>query len=343
MSDVARLAGVSGQTVSRVVNDHPGVATETRERVESAMHRLGYRANAAARALATGRFRTIGVVTFNLTAVGNIRILDAVISEAQSHGYSVNVAVVDTPTEHDIRAAVRAMTDRAVDGIVVIEARVLDTPNLQLPQEVPAVIADSSASHDHPTFGMDEAAGARAAVGHLLELDHRTVHHLAGPTGSNPAERRRAAWHRMLKREGRPVPAVVHGDWSPHSGYRGGLELLEDQDVTAIFAANDQMATGVLRAAVDRGLRVPEDLSVVGYDDQDFAPYQTPPLTSVNQDLAEVGRRSLKHLLKLIEGERGHKANPPARGHSSRSAGRPVRNLVKPTLVVRGSTAAPSR
>src|SRR5690625_7888827 len=93
MSDVARLAGVSGQTVSRVVNDHPGVATETRERVESAMHRLGYRANAAARALATGRFRTIGVVTFNLTAVGNIRILDAVISEAQSHGYSVNVAV----------------------------------------------------------------------------------------------------------------------------------------------------------------------------------------------------------------------------------------------------------
>src|SRR5690625_5620732 len=101
------------------------------------MHRLGYRANAAARALATGRFRTIGVVTFNLTAVGNIRILDAVISEAQSHGYSGNVTVVDTPTVHDIRAAVRATTVRAVDAIVVIESRVLDRPNLQLPQGEP--------------------------------------------------------------------------------------------------------------------------------------------------------------------------------------------------------------
>src|SRR5690625_5565599 len=100
------------------------------------------------------------------------------------------------------------------------------------------------------------------------------------------------------------------------------------------------MATGVLRAAVDRGLRVPEDLSVVGHDDQDFAPYQTPPLTSVNQDLAEVGRRSLKHLLKLIEGERGHKANPPARGHSSRSAGRPVRNLDRKSTRLNSSHVA---
>src|SRR5699024_10571091 len=128
---------------------------------------------------------------FNLTAIGNIRIVDTVIADAQARGYSVNIAVVDTPTEQDIRAAVRAMTDRAVDGIVVIEARVLDTPHLQLPQEVPVVIADSSASPDHPTLGMDEAAGAREAVGHLLELGHHTVHHLAGPAGSNPAERRR--------------------------------------------------------------------------------------------------------------------------------------------------------
>src|SRR5699024_148122 len=141
MSDVARLAGVSGQTVSRVVNDSPAVSAETRERVDAAMQRLGYRANAAARALATGRFSTIGVVTFNLTALGNIRIVDTVIADAQPRGYSVNIAVVDTPTEQDIRAAVRAMTDRAVDGIVVIEARVLDTPHLQLPQEVPVVIA----------------------------------------------------------------------------------------------------------------------------------------------------------------------------------------------------------
>lgn len=341
MSDVARLAGVSGQTVSRVVNNSPGVSAETRERIEAAMQRLGYRANAAARALATGRFRTIGVVTFNLTAVGNIRIVDAVITDAQAHGYAVNMAVVETPTEHDVRAAVRTLTDRAVDGIVVIEARVLDTPNLQLPQEVPVVIADSGTSHDHPSFGMDEAAGARAAVGHLLELGHRTVHHLAGPAGSNPAQRRRAAWQRMLTRNACPVPAAVHGDWSPVSGYRAGLDLLEREDVTAIFAANDQMAAGTLRAATELGIRVPEDLSIVGYDDLDFAPFLNPPLTSVAQDLAEVGHRSLTHLLELIEadglGEAIAQPSPRDAPHRKRSASR----LVKPALVVRDSTAPP--
>ncbi|WP_253705369.1 LacI family DNA-binding transcriptional regulator [Brachybacterium sp. P6-10-X1] len=339
MSDVARLAGVSGQTVSRVVNDNPGVSSETRERIEAAMQRLGYRANAAARALATGRFRTIGVVTFNLTAVGNIRIVDTVIGEAQAHGYAVNMAVVEAPTEQDVRAAVRTLTDRAVDGIVVIEARVLDTPNLQLPQEVPVVIADSGASHDHPTFGMDEAAGAREAVAHLLELGHRTVHHLAGPAGSNPAQRRRRAWHRMLTRNACPVPAAVPGDWSPTSGYRAALELLGQEDVTAIFAANDQMAAGALRAATEKGIRVPEDLSIVGYDDQDFAPFLTPPLTTVAQDLEEVGRRSLAHLLGLIEADGARDASA-ARGdapHRTRSTGR----LVTPALVVRESTAPP--
>lgn len=341
MSDVARLAGVSGQTVSRVVNNNPGVSAETRERIEAAMQRLGYRANAAARALATGRFRTIGVVTFNLTAVGNIRIVDAVIAEAQARGYAVNMAVVEAPTELDVRAAVRTLTDRAVDGIVVIEARVLDTPNLQLPQEVPVVIADSGTSHDHPTFGMDEAAGARAAVGHLLELGHRTVHHLAGPSGSNPARRRRTAWQRMLTRNARPVPAVVHGDWSPTSGHRATLELLERDDVTAIFAANDQMAAGALRAATEKGIRVPEDLSIVGYDDQDFAPFLTPPLTSVAQDLEEVGRRSLTYLLGLIEadGPGGDAATAPPEGTHPRR--RSVGRLVTPSLVVRQSTAPP--
>src|SRR5699024_5617234 len=133
--------------------------------------------------------------------------------------------------------------------------------------------------------GMDEAAGARAAVGHLLELGHRTVHHLAGPSGSNPARRRRTAWQRMLTRNGCPVPEVVHGDWSPISGYRAAVEMLEHEEVTAIFAANDQMAAGALRAATERGIRVPEELSIVGYDDQDFAPFLTPPLTTVAQDL----------------------------------------------------------
>ncbi|UFU06491.1 LacI family DNA-binding transcriptional regulator [Ruania halotolerans] len=329
MADVARLARVSGQTVSRVANGNARVSPETREKVEEAMRQLGYRANAAARALATGKFRTIGVVTFNLTAVGNIRIVDSVIAGAQEQGYSISLAVVETPTEQGVRAAVRGLTDRAVDGIIVIEARVLDTPNLQLPEEVPVVIADGGATQKHPSFGMDEAAGARAAVDHLLELGHATVHHLSGPSGSHPGTRRRTAWRQALRRAGRVVPRPALGDWSPESGYKSGLELIAQRDVTAVFAANDQMAAGILRAAQELGLRLPEQLSVVGYDNIDIAPYLSPPLTTVNQDLEQVGRRCLDHLLLLME-------DPQA---STDPRGR----LVRPRLVVRSSTAPPER
>ncbi|TDE36160.1 LacI family transcriptional regulator [Nonomuraea mesophila] len=331
MADVAKLAGVSGQTVSRVVNGNDRVTAATRLKVETAMKQLGYRANIAARALATGRFGTIGVVTFNLSAVLNVRIVEAVATGAQACGYSVSIAVVDAPTEKDVRAAVRGLTDRAVDGVIVIEARVLDTPHLQLSDEVPLVIADSKAAHRHPTFGMDEAAGARAAVDHLLELGHATVHHVAGPAGSNPAQRRRAAWQRLLKRAGRPVPPPVVGDWSPSSGYDAALRLLADDSVTAVFAANDQMAVGVLRAAAELGREVPGDLSVVGFDDLDFAPFLTPPLTTVRQDLAAVGRRCLDHLIAQIE-------TPAGPGAASG-----VSRFVRPELVVRASTAPPRR
>ncbi|MEV0829545.1 LacI family DNA-binding transcriptional regulator [Nonomuraea rubra] len=329
MADVAKLAGVSGQTVSRVVNGNDRVTAATRLKVEAAMQQLGYRANIAARALATGRFGTIGVVMFNLSAVLNVRIVESVVTGAQARGYSVSVAVVDGPTEKDVRAAVRGLTDRAVDGVIVIEARVLDTPHLRLPEEVPLVIADSRAAHKHPTFGMDEAAGARAAVDHLLGLGHATVHHVAGPAGSNPAQRRRAAWQRQLKRSGRAVPPPVAGDWSPRSGYDAALRLLADDDVTAVFAANDQMAVGVLRAAAELGRRVPGDLSVVGFDDLDFAPFLTPPLTTVRQDLETVGRRCVEHLIARIEEPRGTGAPQPAS------------RFVRPELIVRASTAPP--
>ncbi|GAA3567184.1 LacI family DNA-binding transcriptional regulator [Nonomuraea rosea] len=327
MADVAKLAGVSGQTVSRVVNGNDRVTAETRLKVETAMKQLGYRANIAARALATGRFGTIGVVMFNLSAIGNVRILEAVVSGAQARGYSVSVAVVDAPTEQDVRAAVRGLTDRAVDGVIVIEARVLDTPHLQLLEEVPLVIADSRAAHRHPTFGMDEAAGTRAVVDHLLGLGHATVHHIAGPAGSNPAQRRRAAWQRQLKRSGRAIPPAAVGDWSPQSGYDAALRMLAGDGVTAVFAANDQMAAGVLRAAAELGRRVPEELSVVGFDDLDFAPFLSPPLTTVRQDLAAVGRRCLEHLVARIEG--------PADSAEVTS------RFVRPELVVRASTAPP--
>ncbi|WP_202866094.1 LacI family DNA-binding transcriptional regulator [Kribbella turkmenica] len=326
MADVAAVAGVSAVTVSRVANGHASVTPETRERVEQAMKQLGYRENTAARALATGRFGTIGVVSFDLTATGNLYIVDAVIREAQQAGYGVNLATLDAAIDARLQAAVRRLTSLAIDGLVVVEARILDAPSLRLPDNVPVVVAEGASDVGYPAVGADHGAGATAAVDHLLSLGHRTVHHVSGLADSYPAVRRRDAWQRALRRRECAVPPPVVGDWSAASGYAAGLELLKDPGVTAIFAANDQMAAGVLRAAAESGRRVPDDLSVVGYDDAEVAGFLSPPLTTVRQDLDGVGRHCVSVLLSSMRGEK--------LDWSTR--------LLAPELVIRASTAPPA-
>lgn len=326
MADVAALAGVSAVTVSRVANGHPSVTPETRERVEQAMKQLGYRANTAARALATGRFGTIGVVSFDLTATGNLYIVDAVIREAQQAGYAVNLATLDAAIDARLQAAVRRLTSLAIDGLVVVEARILDAPSLRLPDNVPVVVAEGASDVGYPAVGADHGAGATAAVEHLLSLGHRTVHHVTGLADSYPAVRRTEAWRRVLRRRECEVPPPVSGDWSAASGYAAGLELLRGPGVTAIFAANDQMAAGVLRAAAELGRRVPDELSVVGYDDAEVAGFLNPPLTTVRQDLDGVGRHCVSVLLAAMRGEK--------LDWSTR--------LLAPELVIRASTAPPA-
>jgi DNA-binding LacI/PurR family transcriptional regulator len=317
---------VSAVTVSRVANGHVSVSPQTRARVEEAMTELGYRANTAARALATGRFGTIGVVAFDLTATGNLYIVDAVIREAQQAGYAINLATVDDAVDARLQAAVRRLTNLAIDGLVVVEARILDAPSLRLPDNVPVVVAEGASDVGYPAVGADHGAGATAAVEHLLTLGHRTVHHVSGLTDSYPAVRRKEAWQRALRRRGREVPEPVGGDWSAASGYAAGLELLRDPSVTAVFAANDQMAAGVLRAAAELGRRVPDEVSVVGYDDAEVAEFLTPPLTTVRQDLAGVGRHCVSVLLSAMRGEK--------LDWSTR--------LLAPELVIRSSTAPPA-
>ena len=326
VADVAALAGVSAVTVSRVANGHASVSPETRERVEQAMKQLGYRANTAARALATGRFGTIGVVSFDLTATGNLYIVDAVIREAQQAGYGVNLATLDAAIDARLQAAVRRLTSLTIDGLVVVEARILDAPSLRLPDNVPVVVAEGASDVGYPAVGADHGAGATAAVEHLLSLGHRTVHHVSGLADSYPAVRRMEAWQRVLRRRECEVPPPMSGDWSAASGYAAGLELLGDPGVTAIFAANDQMAAGVLRAAAELGRLVPDDLSVVGYDDAEVAGFLTPPLTTVRQDLDGVGRHCVSVLLSAMRGEK--------LDWSTR--------LLAPELVVRSSTAPPA-
>lgn len=323
-ADVAALAGVSAQTVSRVANDSTNVEEETRQRVLSAMRVLGYHRNSAARALATGRFHMLGVITFDLSAHGNARTVEAVSRAAQAAGYSVTVAGAEGQTEGAVRLAVSQLTEQAVDGIVIVEAQLLDRPGLRLPPGVPVVIADGDPEQRFASVDTDQAAGARAATGHLLDQGHRTVWHVAGPQDSYSARRRAAAWRATLEEAGAPVPPLLYGDWTARSGYEAGRALAALPEVTAVFAANDHMALGVLRALLEAGRPVPEDVGVVGFDDVAESAYFHPPLTTVHQDFEEVGRRCVELLLAQIAGRE--------------AAG--VARSVPPRLVVRASAGA---
>ncbi|GAA0674517.1 LacI family DNA-binding transcriptional regulator [Kitasatospora atroaurantiaca] len=325
-ADVAALAGVSAQTVSRVANNRTNVDEETRERVLSAMRMLGYQRNTAARALATGQFHMLGVISFDLSAHGNARTLQAISRAAQSAGYSVNVAGVQTQTEGAVQQAFSQLTSQAVDGIVLIEAQILDRPGLQLPSGVPVVVADGDPDQRFPSVDNNQAAGARAATEHLLSLGHHTVWHLAGPQDSYSARRRAAAWHSTLKEAGAPVPPLLFGDWSAESGYAIGKELAARREVTAVFAANDHMALGLIRALHEAGRGVPDEVSVVGFDDVAESAFFLPPLTTVHQDFEEVGRQCVTLLLDQIT--------------TGRNAAGTV-TTVPPRLVERASTARP--
>jgi DNA-binding LacI/PurR family transcriptional regulator len=324
-ADVAALAGVSSQTVSRVSNGLDNVDASTRDRVVAAMEQLGYRPNSAARALRTGRFRSIGVILFSLSTFGNMKTLDAVATAAAEAGYSITLMPVQKATQNAVAGAFDRLSEQAVDGIIIlIEAHILDSSDVTLPVGVPVVIVDSDAGDHYAVVDADQAQGARLATEHLLELGHETVFHLAGPTSSYSAARRTQSWRETLERRGRLVPAPIIGDWTVDSGYRAGVELAARDDVTAVFAANDQMALGILRAMHEAGRAVPGEVSVVGFDDMAEAEAFWPPLTTVHQDFNEVGHRSIRALVAAIEGE----------GHAGT-------DIVPTRLVLRASTAPP--
>ncbi|GAA1374371.1 LacI family DNA-binding transcriptional regulator [Streptomyces beijiangensis] len=326
MADVARVAGVSSQTVSRVANAFPGVNEETRQRVQAAMGELGYHPNSAARALKRGAFHTIGVITFTLSTTGNVRTLEAIAASAAEEGYAVTLLPVAVPTQDEVRGAFSRLGELAVDAVIVImEVHLLDAARLALPPHVKVVVVDSDAGDRYAVVDTDQAGGTRAAVRHLLDLGHRTVWHLAGPEDSFAAERRTVAWRAALAEAGREAPEPVRGDWSAESGYRAGLRLAEQPGLTAVFAANDQMALGLLRALHERGRRVPEDVSVIGFDDIPESGSFLPPLTTVHQDFAEVGRRCVAGVLRQVEQDEAERGT----------------TLVPTRLVVRSSTAAP--
>ncbi|MFH8370920.1 LacI family DNA-binding transcriptional regulator [Streptomyces sp. NPDC018031] len=326
MADVARRAGVSSQTVSRVSNGHPGVVEATRQQVLAAMKELGYRPNSAARALKRGEFRTIGIILFTLSTTGNVRTLEAIATSAAREGYATTLLPVAVPTQDEVRGAFTRLGELAVDAIIVImEVHLLDAATVSLPPNVGVVVADSDAGDRYSVVDTDQMGGATEAVRHLLDLGHATVWHVAGPQESYAAQRRTDAWRAELERAGREVPPPLRGDWSAESGYQAGLRLAREPGCTAVFAANDQMALGVLRALHDSGRKVPDQVSVVGFDDIPDAGSFIPPLTTVHQDFAEVGRRCVESALRQIRTEQEE--------HGT--------TLVPTRMVVRKSTAPP--
>lgn len=327
MADVARLAGVSPMTVSRVLNSPGRVAPETRLRVLDAVRELGYRPNSAARVLATGRSRVLGVVGFDTTLYGPASMLFGIEQAARDAEYGVTITSLAALTQRNVAEAVDRLRGQSVDGVIIIAPHVASVEGLaDVSAGLPVVAVGGGDGGVIPVAAVDQYAGAAAATRHLLDLGHRTVRHLAGPSDWLEAGARRKAWEDTLRAAGREVPPVVFGDWSPRSGYEFGKRLADDPSVTAVFTANDQMAVGLIRALHEAGRRIPDDVSIVGFDDVPESAYLSPPLTTVGQDFGQVGRHALRLLLERIGGA------PVEEGR---------RITVEPELIVRQSTGRP--
>ncbi|MFC5835653.1 LacI family DNA-binding transcriptional regulator [Nonomuraea insulae] len=303
MADVAKEAGVSHQTVSRVLNDHPNVRGETRTRVLEAIDKLGYRRNLVARALVTKHSRTLGVVSFDTTLYGPASTVYGIEQAARAAGYFVSIVSLKSIDRAGVRDALDYLADQAVDGIVVVAPQRSAAQALaDLPLGVPTVAVEGGEAGEVSVVSVDQVEGGRLATEHLLSLGHETVWHVSGPSDWLEAEGRVAGWRAALEQAGREAPRPLAGDWSPRSGYEAGRSLASMTNVTAVFVANDQMALGVLRAFTEQGVRVPERVSVVGFDDIPESEFFSPPLTTIRQDFDAVGRHSIEVLVRQLEG-----------------------------------------
>lgn len=326
MTDVAQAASVSHQTVSRVLNGHPNVRPATRARVLAAIEQLGYRPNLAARALASGRSTQLGLVTLNTMLLGPVATLYAVEQAARSSGYSVSITSVRSIDRRSLSESVSRLVQQSVAGVIIIApVASRDSALDALPGDLPAVVVEADPEAAVSAVTVDSRLGASLATGHLLALGHRTVFHISGPRDWVEAQQRMIGWRETLERAGAPVPEVIVGDWSAQAGYDAGRVLAALPEATAVFSANDNMALGLLRALSEQGRLVPRDISVVGFDDIAEAGFFTPPLTSVRQDFAEMGRRSVELLLRQVN-----------------TGARSVEHItLAPELVLRESTAPP--
>ncbi|MEY9851877.1 DNA-binding LacI/PurR family transcriptional regulator [Leifsonia sp. EB41] len=301
MTDVARVAGVSAQTVSRVLSGHPNVQQKTRAKVLAAVEQLGYRKNNAARVLSSGRSRTIGVVQLQTSFYSRTAIAVGIEEAARAAGYSVSAATSPSLDASSIEEAMSRLADQGVEGIILALPLVHSTKAIEeITKATPTITIDGSRTSATEIVAIDQSQAARIATQHLLDLGHKTVWHVSGPSGWLDALSRAEGWRRTLEDAGITPPPALEGDWSPASGYRNGLILGRIPEVTAVFVASDEMAFGVIRAFHELGRRIPEDISVVGVDDIALAEYCSPSLTTVAQPFSKMGELAVQHLLRYM-------------------------------------------
>jgi len=335
MTDVAARAGVSHQTVSRVINGLPNVSTATRERVLAAIEELGYRPNFSARALATARTSTIGLVMSRGVDYGPSSIVLAVGTAAQNQGYSISMAPLARLDNEATLDAVEHLISQGVEGIIVVASHVAVAETIdQHPPACPTVMIISHAAVPAQVglsyAGIDQRRGVELAMDYLMGMGHSNIYHLAGPDEWFDAKERRLAYTQAMERAGF-TPHVIPGfDWTARSGYLMGEQVARAVRMpggpSAVLAANDAVAIGLISALRDAHLSVPGDVSVVGFDDIELAAFCVPALTTVAQPFTELGSAAVALLLQALAGSAGD--------------GQPKAEFLEPSLVVRRSVTA---
>ena len=328
IKDIARQAGVSHCTVSRALHYSPLINAKTAQRIREIARRSGYVPNAVARSLVSRSTHTVGVVVTTIADPFIGEVVEGIESRAKEHGYSVILANSNADPDLEIKV-VDSFSERRVDGILVTASRVGAVHGKRLAgTKVPIVLINNQ----HPgefahSVGIDNVTATRELVGHLIALGHRRIAYIGDRLGYQSDAERLSGYRAMLKAARLPTESelILHGDGKPEEGERTARELLKLPDPpTAIFCYNDMTALGVLRAAHACGLRVPEDLSIAGFDDLFVASYTTPPLTTIRQPKQEMGRRAMSILWELL------------------SSKEPESRILLPgELIVRGSTAPP--
>lgn len=300
---VASMAGVSPMTVSRVLNDSPNVLPDTRERVLAVISELNYRPNGVARALSTQRTRRIGVLMDSVAEYGPTSTLSAIELAAREAGYSVTSVSIRDDAHLSPEESVAHLTDQGVEAICVVAPRSSSVSAIRrVNVQVPVLVVKAERDPAFLTVSVDQQFGALLAVDHLAALGHHDILHLAGPLDWLDARSRERAFHARAQSWGMRERPIVVGDWTADFGYDFARGLTTLPEYTAIFAANDEMALGVIHGLHENGIRVPEDMSVVGFDDLPMARHIQPPLTTIRQDFHALGLKAMEVLQAAIEG-----------------------------------------